>query len=189
MSFRAGHRGGIRLKEHSFHEDLAYSHSQADHPMWHQIYRQAFPTMRAMVDVRQDGWAQRGGIDRVVTLNCGRTVTIDEKVRRMAFKDIHLEWGHEFGNGRLEPGWIEKDLACEYIAYAWQPLRIGYLLPFLQLREAWRRNGERWKGAFYQAEAKNCRYVSIGVCVPIREVLRHVCEAMYVSWNIPDDAR
>lgn len=49
-----------------------------------------------MVSVRDDGWAQRGGIDRVITLACGRTIKIDEKVRKEDWPDILLErWSDE----------------------------------------------------------------------------------------------
>lgn len=33
------------------------------------------------VAVEHDGWAQRGGIDLLLTLACGRTYTVDEKIR------------------------------------------------------------------------------------------------------------
>jgi hypothetical protein len=40
--------------------------------------------------------AQRGGIDRILTLECGRTYTVDEKVRMEDWPDILLErWSDE----------------------------------------------------------------------------------------------
>lgn len=73
------------------------------------LYRQAFPTLVSAVSVRDDGWAQRGGIDRVLTLACGRTYTVDEKVRTNDWPDILLEeWSDE---ARRSPGWVLKPLA------------------------------------------------------------------------------
>lgn len=66
---------------HDFHASLALSNSYVDAPWWLDIYRKAFPTLISAVPVRNDGWAQRGGIDRVITLACGRVYTADEKVR------------------------------------------------------------------------------------------------------------
>jgi hypothetical protein len=52
--------------------------------------------MISAVSVRSDGWAQRGGIDRVIALACGRVFTVDEKVRTTDWNDILLEqWSDE----------------------------------------------------------------------------------------------
>jgi hypothetical protein len=53
---------------HDFNRDLALSDSFADVPRWLEIYPEAFPTMISALSVRNDGRAQRGGIDRVITL-------------------------------------------------------------------------------------------------------------------------
>ena len=91
---------------HNFQESLAWSEEQADAPWWEQVYRKAWPDLKAMVSVREDGWAQRAGIDRVLTLASGKVLKIDEKVRRQAYGDFFLEYlsAKEFNT----PGWIEK---------------------------------------------------------------------------------
>lgn len=100
---------------HSFAESLALSHAHDDSPWWAEVYSVAFPGFAGMVSVRNDGWAQRGGIDRVITLKSGRVVTVDEKVRSQSYGDILLErWS---ARERKAEGWIQKDLACDYIAY------------------------------------------------------------------------
>ena len=58
---------------------------------WTDVYRGAFPDLLSMTNVRKDGWAQRGGIDRVLTLSSGKTITVDEKVREKVWPDILLE--------------------------------------------------------------------------------------------------
>jgi hypothetical protein len=63
---------------HDFQERLDFSHAYADAPWWRDVYRAAFPGFATWVSVREDGWAQRGGIDRVITLKSGRTITVDE---------------------------------------------------------------------------------------------------------------
>jgi hypothetical protein len=72
--FMTGMIGGV----HNFKQSLARSHAQADAPWWLDVYRRAFPSLASSVCVRNDSWAQRGGIDRVRTLKGGRTITIDE---------------------------------------------------------------------------------------------------------------
>src|SRR5690606_6534418 len=126
--------GGGVMVVHSFRESLERSNGYVDAPWWGEVYARAFPGFTSMMSVREDGWAQRGGIDRVITLKSGKTLTVDEKVREKSWGDILLErWSDE---RRGTPGWIQKDLACDYIAYAFAPDRRCYLLPFMQLRRA-----------------------------------------------------
>src|SRR5688572_29161879 len=101
---------------HDFGASLAQSNRHTDAPWWRDVYRTAFPSLRSMVSVKEDGWAQRGGIDRVLTLSSGRTIYVDEKVREKDYGDIILEQWSDVE--RRKPGWIQKPLACEYIAYA-----------------------------------------------------------------------
>jgi hypothetical protein len=98
------------------------------------VYRRALPRLASAVSVRDDGWAQRGGIDRLLTLSCGRTYSVDEKVRTQAWPDILLEqWSDE---ARQSPGWVQKPLACDFIAYAFAPTGVCYFLPVPALQRA-----------------------------------------------------
>jgi hypothetical protein len=91
---------------HDFQTSRRISERYADSPFWLDVYRAAFPSLQSAVSVRDDGWAQRGGIDRVLTLACGRTVTVDEKVRDSDYGDILLEfWSNK---ERKIPGWVAK---------------------------------------------------------------------------------
>lgn len=182
MRGRVGLLGGIRLL-HSFNESLAKSHEQSDAPWWEEVYKQAFP-LASMACVRSDGWAQRGGIDRVLTLKSGKTLTVDEKVRYEEYNDILLErWSDE---AKQIPGWIQKDLACDYIAYAFVQSQRCYLLPFQDLRRAWRRHGRRWILDCREVRAQNKGYVTVSVAVPIDELMLALTDAMLVSWKKND---
>jgi hypothetical protein len=122
----------VERKVHDFATSLALSNSYTDADWWMQIYRRAFPTLISAVSVRDDGWARRGGIDRVLTLASGRVYTVDEKVRTNDWPDILLEqWSDE---ERRKPGWVQKPLACDFIAYAFAPSRRCYLLPVVPLQ-------------------------------------------------------
>ena len=165
---------------HDFRQSLALSHEHADAPWWLEVYRRAFPDLRSAVSVRDDGWAQRGGIDRVLTLASGRTLTVDEKVRAEDWPDILLEYWSD--RQRKRPGWIAKDLACDFIAYAFIPSQTCYLLPFPTLRSAWRKNHTEWVNAFPKIEAINSGYVTVSVAVPIDTLLNGLGDAMRVSW-------
>jgi hypothetical protein len=163
---------------HDFRTSLAISQAFADAPWWMEIYHRAFPTLLSTACVRDDGWAQRGGIDRVLTLACGRTYTIDEKVRVNDWPDILLEqWSDE---GRRSAGWVQKPLACDFIAYAFAPSRKCYLLPVAPLQRSWRMFGRRWIDDYGQRRARNVGYVSTSVPVPIDVLMQGMSEAMVV---------
>lgn len=152
-----------------------------DAPWWPRVYDRAFPGYLSSHSVRQDGWAQRGGIDRVVVLKSGKTVTVDEKVRYEEYDDILLErWSSE---QQKTPGWIQKDLACDYIAYAFVKSERCYLLPFLQLRKAWLRNGRDWIQRHPRIPADNGSYTTVSVAVPIPELMAAIQDAMKVVWT------
>lgn len=173
---------------HAFDESLALSHAQEDAPWWGEVYAKAFPGYLSAVSIRQDGWAQRGGIDRVITLKSGKTLTIDEKVRAKSYGDIALEQWSDLE--RQKPGWMQKDLACDFIAYAFIPDSRCYLLPFPTLRRAWLENGKQWlawakagEGGYRIIDAKNPSYITRSVAVPIPDLLSAVSQAMVLEWG------
>jgi hypothetical protein len=183
---------------HGFDERLAYSHDQADAPWWPEVYRQAFPDMVHLLDLRHDGWHQRAGRDRAVILTSGRSVFIDEKVRSEAYDDILIEvWSrYPLGGSKpyrsiatAEPGWGVKPLDCDFLAYAFEPSRICFLFPFLGIRAAWAKHGSMWRGKATASEggfrwiaARNQRYNTISIAVPTRILQECVNDALTVCW-------
>ena len=168
-----------RPRRHRFHDSLALSNSFTDAPWWIDMYRRAFPKLASAVPVRNDGWAQRGGIDRVLTLECGRTYTVDEKVRMEDWPDILLErWSDE---ARRIPGWVQKPLACDFIAYAFAPSGICYLLPVAPLQRAWRQHGKEWIRRYGTRRAPNVGYVSASVPVPTDVLMQAIARAMIIA--------
>ncbi len=63
---------------HSFQDSLRRSEAQVDAEWWEAVYRKAFPTMKAMVSISEDGWAQRGGVDRAAKIHCGIAALLSE---------------------------------------------------------------------------------------------------------------
>lgn len=170
---------------HDFEQSLRLSREQASSPWWEPVYRAAFPDLAAMTYVG-DCPAQRDGVDRVLVTRNGHVFQIDEKVRTADYPDICLEfWSNE---ERRVPGWIAKDLACDFIAYAFVPTGRCYLLPFPLLRRAWQLHGRDWMrlgearhDGFRIVEAKNRGYVSRSVAVPIDHVLDAIRGASIVA--------
>lgn len=170
---------------HNFKKSLERSNSYSDAPWWLEVYHKAFPNLKACVSVKSDGWAQRGGIDRVLTLASGRTITVDEKVREKDWPDIALERWSDDGTrgGRKSPGWIQKPLACDFIAYAFVPSQRCYLLPTETLQRAWRKNGRDWCVKYPPVAADNVTYVTLSTPVPIDVLFEAIKDAMLVTWD------
>ena len=178
---------------HDFNASLDLSARHVDSPWWEEAYRAAFPTLDSMTCVRSDGWAQRGGIDRVLTLSSGKTIAVDEKVRDRDWPDFALEYWSDAKN--QTKGWAIADLACDYIAYAFIPSGRCYLLPFQQLRKAMLDNGREWVAAYRDPAihlARNRRgsrsWETHFVPVPIDVVLDALTDAMLVSFTARAEA-
>jgi hypothetical protein len=165
-----------------FDDDLAFSHAQSDAPWWAEVYKQAFPGFESMVCVRKDGWAQRGGIDRVITLSSGKVVTVDEKARRRFWPDVLLErWSSE---EHKTPGWVQKNLACDYLAYAWVPSKTCLVIPFLALRRVWIDKGRDWIAKYPEKRAENKTYTTVSVAVPTEILMDSLRDGMQIKWEV-----
>lgn len=165
---------------HDFADSLAASHRASDLPIWEEIYRKSFPDFLAMVDHRQDGEHQRAGIDRSVILENSKQILIDEKIRWKPYPDIAVEY---LSNDRTgAPGWACKPLRADYIAYAIAPLGMCYLLPVIQLQQAWRRKGEIWKASCFIVRAPNRGYTTLSAAVPVHELFSEIGRALRVPF-------
>jgi len=119
------------------------------------------------------------GIDRIIMLANGQSISIDEKKRGKVYGDILLEYISVDTTGA--PGWIEKDLVIDYLAYAFIPSKRCYLFPWLLLRRAWRQFGEGWKEKYCKIIAQNNGYQTISVAVPIEILQAAVASACVID--------
>lgn len=172
---------------HDFREDLQFSHDASDYSFWLDCYRLAFPSLVGCHDHRADSDQQRLGIDRTLVLDNGKVIYIDEKIRREHYTnqspqgDILLEEWSDVD--RRIPGWVTKRLWSDYIAYAILPIQTCYLLPVLQLQEAWRRFEQRWKGSYRKCAAQNKGYTTVGWAVPIPVLYGAIGGCLRVKWT------
>jgi hypothetical protein len=147
----------------------------------------------------QDGAVQRSGVDGVVLLQSS-TVSFDLKGRRKYYgDDIALEYQHVFPRGRrtpgtrfakavkrrgsplslnCAPGWVEKTLACDIVAYYQKPKDRMTVLPRRELQRAWFQNkdewldmAENWEDGFSIAVSPNDDYDSYNLVIPRLELL------------------
>lgn len=161
-----------------FQEQLAWSQEASDEAFWLRVYRKAFPHMQQQVLVTGDCQAQRLGIDRVIILQSGRKLQIDEKKRTQVWDDIALEFLSNSKTGAR--GWIEKDLQIDYMAYAFMPTHTVHLFPWDMLKRAWHENGRAWKQKYRVIDAQNDGYFTRSVCVPIRTLQAAIHHAQII---------
>lgn len=155
---------------HDFRTDLKYSEEASTEPFWDKVYRKAFPGLVNHMATPGDFATQREGIDRLILLNNGRVLRIDEKKRREVYQDILLEFVSSTANGT--PGWMEKNLVIDYIAYAFMPTQKVYFLDWLTLRRAWVANKDAWISTYRNVSARNKTYDTKSVAVPIHVLQR-----------------
>jgi hypothetical protein len=171
-------------KVHSFEERRAWSRSMSGQLWWGECYRRAFGEGFTMQTIEDDGWAQRAGIDRKLVLLCGRDFGIDEKVREKEYGDVLLEFMSD--EARKKPGWVNKPLLAEYIAYAVAPTGRCHLFPTLTLQRAWRHLGEGWKRRYEIKRAINTSWVTLSVAVPTVVVFDAIRDAMNITMSPMD---
>lgn len=169
------------MTTHNFRDSLAWSEQYSDAPWWWDVYSQAFPTLENMLCVRRDGWAQRGGIDRLLVLADGTTLKVDEKARAKDWPDFCIEYWSDIE--RRIPGWAVKELTCDYVAYAFVPSQTCYLLPFQLLRRAAIDNKAEWAEKYPRIDAKNNGYTTASLAVPIAVLLNAIRDCMVIRWQ------
>lgn len=155
----------------TFDADLRYSLESSDEPFWDAVYRKAFVNFKSSEIVSRKDW-QLLGIDRIINLTSGQRIKVDEKKRRVEYGDFALEF---LGNDKTgSPGWVCKDLAIDFLAYAFMQSRRVYLLQWNLLRAAWRSKGETWKSSYRIISSNNPTYKTLSVAVPIGVVLESI---------------
>lgn len=164
---------------HEFQAELEFSQKASCETFWDAVYRKAFPNLVSHMPCPGNTASQRMGIDRVIHLSSGRTITVDEKKRRKDYPDILLEFVSVDTTGA--PGWMEKDLAIDYLAYAFLPSRRCYLFPWDMLRRAWLNYRRDWLAKYPHWPAENAGYKTWSVAVPIQTVRKAVAQAALID--------
>lgn len=164
---------------HDFKESLEKANETKLNAFWLPIYKEAFGNFVQFMACDSDCKIQRQGIDRVIILDNGKVLNIDEKVRYKEYDDILLEYISVDTTGAL--GWMEKDLSIDYLAYAFLDSQTCYLIDWRMLKRAWRYYKDIWISKYRLVTAKNNGYNTISVAVPIDVILEKVSGATKIT--------
>lgn len=151
---------------HDFSVDLKYS--MEERSFWDVIYKTAFPIMLGLVDCSSDMTMQSAGIDTIVKLPFGAKLYIDEKKRKKNYGDILIEYISN--DTKNSPGWIEKTLQIDFIAYAIMDIQTVWFIPFLELQRLWFENKTEWLKTYPLKTAKNKYYNTLNIAIPLKEL-------------------
>lgn len=174
---------------HNFRQQLEWSEAASYEPFWDAVYRKAFPNLVNHMICSGDTAGQRMGVDRVLYLANNFTIAVDEKKRKEVWPDVLLEYISVDTTGA--PGWMEKDLAIDYLAYAFIPNRRCYLYPWPLLRRAWMHYKEQWISDGQRrtngcriVTAQNAGYKTYSVAVPIQTVQKAISTALIIDVSL-----
>jgi len=165
-----------------FHADMQWSLKGSDEAFWHAVYWKAFPGV-VTIELCSDLPRQKQGIDRLLHLSNGKALAVDEKKRGREYPDILLEYTS--CEERSTPGWIERDLAIDYLAYGFMQSQRCYLFPWAMLRRAWAQFGQDWKAKYRPVRAAttigSTQYHTLSVAVPTDVLRRAVSTAAIID--------
>lgn len=164
----------------NFNECYEFAENGKCEPFWDNVYKKAFPNitnhMRGRVEYCN---SQKMGVDRIIYLENGKTITIDEKIRKKVWDDIALEF---ISNDKYNTaGWMEKDLQIDYLAYAFLPINTAYLFDWRMLKRTWEHYKNEWKKEYFISKAINEGYTTHSVCVPINVLIKKVSAATIIK--------
>ena len=164
----------------NFNECYEIAESGKLEPFWNEVYSKAFPNITNLMRGKKEKCnSQNNGVDRIIYLENGKIITIEEKVRTETYNDIALEYISNDTTG--SPGWIEKDLSIDYLSYAFLPTKTVYLFDWRMLKRAWNGNKQEWLNKYFIAKAPNEYYTTHSVCVPINELLESCKNASIIK--------
>jgi len=167
------------MKYHDFNERLAFSESAGHEEFWQKIYQKAFPDMLFANICTGKCQGQYLGIDRVIQLSSGKTLYVDEKKRESEYNDILLEYISVDTNNA--PGWIEKDLQIDYLAYAFIQSQRCYLFPWQLLRRCWIHFKDTWLKKYQLITAQNKTYKTLSVAIPTNILLKSIKSSLIIQ--------
>ena len=164
---------------HNFKDSYEKAENEKNDPFWLSVYEEAFPNMVSAMAARKYSDAQKAGIDRVILLSNTRSLYIDEKLRFKEYSDILLEY---MSNDRHQTkGWMDKDLAIDYLAYAFVESKKCYLFDWQMLKRTWKYYRNIWIKEFGTVTAKNKGYNTLSVPVPTELLLSKVSKASIIQ--------
>lgn len=159
-------------KYHNFKEDLDESTLDTNDPLWIVVYKQKFGDNIKISKPVDDIEFQKKGVDKVIKHGNDTFSVIDEKVRYHDYGDFLVEVTSCIHSNT--PGWINKDLLTDYIAYHVKPSKKVIFVPFKPLQQMWKEYGDTFTSTYGTREARNPTYTTLNVPIPLDRLSKFV---------------
>jgi len=169
----------VNQRQPHFRDSLQLSNSVARDARWEALYRQAWPDVVG-VEYITDVTIQRHGIDRLLYFVDRPSIAVEEKYDSQAVENFFLEYWSAVETNT--PGWIRKPLRCDYFVYVCPNIYNAYILPWPELQAAWIAQADHWVKTYGPKHVRNPAYTTVGVAVPIEEVLIEVPGWRVFDW-------
>lgn len=156
----------------SFNTDLEYSLNGDFETEINNFYYRTFPNIKSITNT--DMSFQKLGIDKIINLNNGISITVEEKRRRKGYVDILLEYVSN--NNSSRDGWV---MTCEadYLIYIIENTNKIYVLPMPLLKLAWLEHKEEWI-ELYTVYGTNKNYKSLCAAIPVGVLINAIAYKM-----------
>jgi len=171
---------------HQFTKSLKRAENEKFLPFWLDVYNEMWPNAGNISGTIGNIPLQKKGIDRIITLENGRNLYVDEKVRFRNYNDILLEYWSSYEH--RTPGWMDKNLDIDYLCYAFVNDKLCYVIPWHNLKRVWRyyrekwiRSGEQQAEGFKTVRAENEGYTTISVAVPTNLLMGKVMNSCRIE--------
>jgi hypothetical protein len=106
------------------------------------LLKKIFPTMVRYRE-NKNRELQNKGIDQIIVLPKIGKIYVEEKIVFHQWQEILLEYLSNAQKGT--PGWIEKDLWCDYLIYAFFETKTAYVIKWKELKALWDNEKEALK--------------------------------------------
>ena len=162
----------------TFYKDLNYSLDITRNEDFDKFYYKTWGNQIKFIeymDFETHKQEQLKGIDKRIILKNGAVITIDEKVRRIDYKDIFIELISNTKTGKW--GWLYYTTS-DYIMYYIEPTRKVYRIPFELLKLAWIENKAVWLKKY----KIQCCNLSKGICIPTAILLNSMSGQMVSTY-------
>lgn len=156
----------------TFLDDHAREQLTAAHPGWVHVWGAALDVDRC--EIVRDVAKQRLGCDHALFKGDRFVAHGELKIRDKDYGDFALEIVSNDQARPPTPGWIEKQLECDWFLYCIRPTRSAWLFRYRDLRRAWVDNRAAWLAEFPVLPTRRDRnegYRTWNVMVPRQVVI------------------
>lgn len=164
---------------HEFLSDVKISLELDSNKKFDSYYKNAFPNLKEIA-IEENLDLQKKGYDKIITLQNGKKIFVEEKVRYTKYKDILFEYISNSKTGAT--GWCEKDIYADFIAYIFVDKKIEFhLFPAQNFLRVWKDNKKFWLEKYGYKIARNVDYCSYFCCVPVMKVYHEIMLSFYIK--------